>query len=179
MRLVVSRLSVILFEYFPFEWVEIQIQENKPWKRGLQSCEQLSQVVLPPSVWSALSSQPYHLGDAVVVPLTEHLQPKGPPLWLPEGGALFYHTSHLAVGVGEPAERLWSRPLTSDSITTCICAVAATVFIQTDTSTLVLTKTRILNLELHVNLMWNPLASISRNTCLSILSKQKQYESLT
>lgn len=29
MRLVVSRLSVILFEYLPFEWVEIQIQENE------------------------------------------------------------------------------------------------------------------------------------------------------
>lgn len=25
---------------------------------------------------------------------------KGPPLWLPGGGALFYHSSHLAVGGG-------------------------------------------------------------------------------
>lgn len=166
---------------FPI-WVNGNTDSRKwatPWKRGLLSCEQLSQGAIPPSVWSALSSQPYHLGDAVGVPLTEHLQPKGPPPWLPGGGVPFLSQFSSGCWGEAPAERLWSRPLTSDSIATCICAVAATVFTQTDISTLVLTKTHILNLELHVNLMRNPLASISRNTCLFILSKQKQYESLT
>lgn len=70
-------------------WVSGNTDSRKwatPWKHGLLSCEQLSQGAIPPSVWSALSSQPYHLGDAVGVPLTEHLHPKGPPLWLPGGG---------------------------------------------------------------------------------------------
>lgn len=160
-------------------WIQTARKWAPAWKRGVLGHEQPCQAELLclPSVWFALSSQPHHLGAAVGVPLTEHLQQQGPHA-VAAGGAHFITVSSHLLG-GAPAERLWSRPLTSDSTATCIGVIAATVFIH---ATLAhkhnnKKKTCDSNLKLYISLISNHVASTSRNTCC-LGSKQKQYESL-
>lgn len=136
--------QLFLFEYFTFMWEElgctashheIWIQTARKWapawNRGCLGHEQPYQAELLclPSVWFALSSQSHHLGAAVGVPLTEHLQQQQGPrssCW----GCPFYHSSHLICWGEHQLKGLWSRPLTSDSTATCIGVIAATVFIH-------------------------------------------------
>lgn len=162
---------------YGFKRRENELQHGK---RGVLSHEQPCQAELLclPSVWFALSTQPHHLGAAVGVPLTEHLQQQGPlsSCW----GCPFYHSSHLICWGEHQLKGCGHRPLTSDSTATCIGVIAATVFIHAATLAHKHNnnkKTCDSNLKLYISLISNHVASTSRNTCC-LGSKQKQYESL-
>lgn len=182
--------QLFLFEYFTFMWVElgciashheIWIQTARKWapawKRGVLNHKQPYQVELPclPSVKFPFSSQLYHLGAAVGDPLTEHLQQQGPHSSC--RGCPFYHSSHLFCW----GSTSWKAVVTAPHLRQhhhlhrrycCNCIYPCSHF-----HSCIQQKTCDSNLELHISLISNHVASISRSMCC-LGSKQKQYESL-
>lgn len=187
--------QLFLFDYFTFMWEElgcaashheIWIQTARKWapawKRGVLGHEQPYQAELLclPSVWFALSSQPHHLGAAVGVPLTQHLQQQGPHA-VAAGGAHFITVLISSVG----GSTSWKAVVTAPHLRQhrhlhrrycCNCVYPCSHF-SSWTQKKKTKKTCGSNLKLYISLISNHVASTSRNTCC-LGSKQKQYESL-